>query len=325
MEGSEGNSGGAPPPFLTKTYEMVDDPLTNSIVSWSQSGLSFVVWDPPEFARELLPIFFKHNNFSSFVRQLNTYVSSNTSNSSVFFCIHFECYLISIFGQGFRKVDREQWEFANEGFIKGRTHLLKSIHRRKPIYSHSQSNSHGNEAPLSEPERQELEKKIKTLRQEKAVLKSQLQKHEEEKEQIGHQIQTVCQQLWRMGSRQKQLISKLGTELQKQQQPSKKRKLGKLNEFLVEKSSEFEREMVIPPLELMGKLEISLGLCEDLLCNVTKFLGEEMNGKSKEIDVKVLGLKEGELMRRENGVNDLFWEQFLTEIPESSNAAAGEA
>ncbi|KAJ8458626.1 hypothetical protein OPV22_031552 [Ensete ventricosum] len=56
-----------PFPFLTKTYEMVNDPSTNSIVSWS-------------------PI----NNFSSFVRQLNTY--------------------------GFRKVDPDWWEFANDDF-----------------------------------------------------------------------------------------------------------------------------------------------------------------------------------------------------------------
>lgn len=71
-------SANAPPPFLVKTYDMVDDSSTDKIVSWSATNNSFVVWDPPEFARDLLPKYFKHNNFSSFVRQLNTYV-----------CMHF--------------------------------------------------------------------------------------------------------------------------------------------------------------------------------------------------------------------------------------------
>ncbi|OIW19794.1 hypothetical protein TanjilG_24493 [Lupinus angustifolius] len=94
-----------PAPFLTKTYQLVDDPNTNHIVSWGENDTTFVVWRPPEFARDVLSNYFKHNNFSSFVRQLNTY--------------------------GFRKIVPDRWEFANEFFKKGEKHLLCEIHRRK--------------------------------------------------------------------------------------------------------------------------------------------------------------------------------------------------
>lgn len=62
------------PPFLSKTFDLVDDPSLDAIISWGVRGDSFVVWNPIEFARVILPRNFKHNNFSSFVRQLNTYV-----------------------------------------------------------------------------------------------------------------------------------------------------------------------------------------------------------------------------------------------------------
>ena len=62
------------PPFLTKTYEMVDDSSSDSIISWSDHNKSFIVKSPAEFSKDLLPRFFKHKNFSSFIRQLNTYV-----------------------------------------------------------------------------------------------------------------------------------------------------------------------------------------------------------------------------------------------------------
>jgi heat shock transcription factor len=65
-------------PFLAKTFDMVEDPATDAVVSWGAARNSFVVWDPHAFAARLLPLHFKHANFSSFLRQLNTYVSASS-------------------------------------------------------------------------------------------------------------------------------------------------------------------------------------------------------------------------------------------------------
>lgn len=95
----------SPPPFLLKTYMLVEDPVTDGVISWNTDGTGFVVWQPAEFARDLLPTLFKHSNFSSFVRQLNTY--------------------------GFHKVATSRWEFCNDMFRKGEKELLCEIRRRK--------------------------------------------------------------------------------------------------------------------------------------------------------------------------------------------------
>ena len=74
-----------PPPFLLKTYMLVEDPATDSVISWNSDGTAFVVWQPAEFARDLLPTLFKHSNFSSFVRQLNTYVCNHSLHTLHYF------------------------------------------------------------------------------------------------------------------------------------------------------------------------------------------------------------------------------------------------
>ncbi|KAF5478310.1 hypothetical protein F2P56_004879 [Juglans regia] len=105
VQGSGESQRSLPTPFLIKTFQLVDDPAVDDLISWNEDGSTFIVWRPAEFARDLLPKYFKHNNFSSFVRQLNTY--------------------------GFRKVVPDRWEFANDCFKKGEKGLLRDIQRRK--------------------------------------------------------------------------------------------------------------------------------------------------------------------------------------------------
>ncbi|OMO77353.1 Heat shock factor (HSF)-type, DNA-binding protein [Corchorus capsularis] len=187
-------SANAPPPFLSKTYDMVDDPATDGIVSWSPTNNSFIVWNPPEFARDLLPKYFKHNNFSSFVRQLNTY--------------------------GFRKVDPDRWEFANERFLRGQKHLLKNITRRKPAHGHSHQQTqqpHGQSSSVGacvEVGKFGLEEEVERLKRDKNVLMQELVRLRQQQQSTDNQLQTMVQRLQGMEQRQQQMMSFLAKAVQ---------------------------------------------------------------------------------------------------------------
>ncbi|XP_010445879.1 PREDICTED: LOW QUALITY PROTEIN: heat stress transcription factor A-6a-like [Camelina sativa] len=149
-----------PTAFLTKTYNIVEDSSTNNIVSWSRDNNSFIIWEPETFALICLPRCFKHNNFSSFVRQLNTY--------------------------GFKKVNTERWEFSNEYFLKGQRNLLKNIKRRKTSSSqtHTQSLKGGRIGPEGEIEelrsdRVALVLELERLRRKQETMKTYLHSMEE--------------------------------------------------------------------------------------------------------------------------------------------------
>ncbi|ESW34174.1 hypothetical protein PHAVU_001G131000 [Phaseolus vulgaris] len=150
----------SPPPFLLKTYMLVEDPATDAVVSWNADGTAFVVWQPAEFARDLLPTLFKHSNFSSFVRQLNTY--------------------------GFRKVATSRWEFFNDRFKKGEREQLYEIRRRKAWTNKQQPNVPNQGTPQDSDEDQRssstssssgyttLVDENKRLKKENGVLNSEL-------------------------------------------------------------------------------------------------------------------------------------------------------
>jgi hypothetical protein len=56
------------PSFLVKTYDFVNDPQFDDIISWNEDGDGFIVKQVNKFSEEVLPKYFKHNNFSSFIR-----------------------------------------------------------------------------------------------------------------------------------------------------------------------------------------------------------------------------------------------------------------
>lgn len=96
---------------------MVDDHTTDELIRWSDDGLSFIVVRHEEFAKKVLPRFFKHSNFSSFVRQLNMYGFHKVP--------HLQNGVLSTEGES------ERWEFSNQHFQRNQPDLLLLVTRKK--------------------------------------------------------------------------------------------------------------------------------------------------------------------------------------------------
>ncbi|KAI8145465.1 HSF-type DNA-binding-domain-containing protein, partial [Fennellomyces sp. T-0311] len=50
---------------------ILEDDENRGLISWSSCGEFFRIYDSDEFARAVLPRYFRHSNWTSFVRQLN--------------------------------------------------------------------------------------------------------------------------------------------------------------------------------------------------------------------------------------------------------------
>ncbi len=127
----------------------------------SEDGRSFHVKDVDTFAKDVLPQYFKHSNFSSFVRQLNFYgftkakdikLTNESSDASKY------------------------WEFRHGDFIRDDPHLLVKIVRRTSTSTGSGQNQKGkcgtaskgpqsaNEGSDNELEEMEMKKEIQSLK-----------------------------------------------------------------------------------------------------------------------------------------------------------------
>ncbi|KAI7864536.1 HSF-type DNA-binding-domain-containing protein, partial [Spinellus fusiger] len=93
---------------------MLEDPEIHGLIAWSSSGDLFSVSNPTIFSKTVLPQYFKHNNWQSFVRQLNMYgfhkvndmIHSNLTNET------------------------QTWEFRHPHFRRGAVDDLQNIKRK---------------------------------------------------------------------------------------------------------------------------------------------------------------------------------------------------
>lgn len=172
-------------PFLLKCYEMVDDQSTDGSISWSSTGDSFVILDATVFESELLPKYFKHKNFSSFIRQLNIY--------------------------GFRKIDTDCWEFSNNQFVKGQKHLLKNICRRKQSQNQVQRKSYQQEDKgvevVEEDVNSKLWEEVECLKTDKNALTQELINLGQHQQTSQSKLVVLKEQLKGMEKNQQQMLS----------------------------------------------------------------------------------------------------------------------
>ena len=59
--------------FLLKLFDILNNNTYNEIISWNYDGTSIIIKEINNLSDIILPKFYTHNNYKSFVRQLNIY------------------------------------------------------------------------------------------------------------------------------------------------------------------------------------------------------------------------------------------------------------
>jgi hypothetical protein len=156
------------PAFLLKSYEMVNDPEYSDIIGWSESGNTFIVYKPTEFSQQVLPKYFKHSNFSSFIRQLNLY--------------------------DFHKCGQPNWwEWKHPNFKRDQKHLLKLIRRKTPGDKDNNSTASREEILQLKKENTSLMDEMKQLQERQQAIEEHMQRIISENVALTEQVSSSKQ------------------------------------------------------------------------------------------------------------------------------------
>nr|XP_033801575.1 heat shock factor protein 3-like [Geotrypetes seraphini] len=171
------------PAFLTKLWTLVEDPSNDDVICWSWNGQNFSILDEQRFAKEIIPKYFKHNNISSFIRQLNMY--------------------------GFRKVvslenglikpeKGSALEFQHPFFKQGKAELLENIKRKVSMVR-------SDDSKLSPDDLQRVLFDVQEMRDEQFSMDAKLDNMRKENKALWKEVAA----LRRKHSQQQKLLSKI--------------------------------------------------------------------------------------------------------------------
>ena len=128
------------------------------IASWSADGLNFVIKDAEKFQSQVIPKYFKHNKFSSFVRQLHFYG---------FHKVKPETLRVDL---AQAKEESKLWRFHHEHFQRDRPELLAFMQK-----STSSSTKGTDSAKPEKGEVEHLRKEVSSLKNQLAGVKRELE------------------------------------------------------------------------------------------------------------------------------------------------------
>lgn len=158
----------SPTPFLQKIYEMLENESISHIIAWHSDGTEFIISSINEFSEKVLPTYFAHCNFTSFIRQLNMYDFHKL-----------------------RSINQEHI-YTHPLFIKDRPDLLKEIRRKstEPSWAVMQ------EQLVDKAELTPLINKLYQLHKINVNYEGQINSLEEKASFLIRQNKTLADKLW---------------------------------------------------------------------------------------------------------------------------------
>ncbi|XP_061391487.1 heat shock factor protein [Musca vetustissima] len=179
-----GETGAGVPAFLAKLWRLVEDPETNNLICWSKDGRSFIIQNQAQFARELLPLNYKHNNMASFIRQLNMY----------------GFHKITSIDNGGLKFDRDEMEFTHPCFKRNCPYLLEHIKRKI-----ASTKSVDDKSAMKPEAVNKVLQDVKAMRGRQDSLDSRFSVMKQENEALWREIASLRQK----HAKQQQIVNKL--------------------------------------------------------------------------------------------------------------------